>query len=124
LDWLTTAVHLNKGCYRGQETVAKVHNLGAPPRKLVFLHLDGSGHLLPQPGAEISSGEVIGKITSVASHFQAGPIALGLVKRNFKGGTVEVKLEDGSLVSATLEEIVPSDAGGVVDLGEFRKPRA
>src|SRR5207302_1548626 len=38
---IETAVHLNKGCYRGQETVARVHNLGHPPRRLVFLHLDG-----------------------------------------------------------------------------------
>ena len=36
------AVHLDKGCYRGQETVARVHNLGKPPRMLVLLHLDGS----------------------------------------------------------------------------------
>ena len=43
-----TAVHLQKGCYRGQETVARVHNLGRPPRRLVFLHLDGSGHVLPE----------------------------------------------------------------------------
>ncbi|MBN9611955.1 MAG: folate-binding protein YgfZ, partial [Actinobacteria bacterium] len=50
-DWLRTAVHLNKGCYRGQETVAKVHNLGHPPRRLALLHLDGSGGELPQPGA-------------------------------------------------------------------------
>ena len=47
VDWLRTAVHLHKGCYRGQETVARVHNLGRPPRRLVFLHLDGSGHVLP-----------------------------------------------------------------------------
>ncbi len=50
LDWLRSAVHLNKGCYRGQETVAKVHNLGHPPRRLVMLHLDGSDGVLPQPG--------------------------------------------------------------------------
>ncbi len=47
VDWLRTAVHLHKGCYRGQETIARVHNLGRPPRRLVFLHLDGSGHVLP-----------------------------------------------------------------------------
>ena len=50
VDWLRTAVHLHKGCYRGQETVARVHNLGRPPRRLVFLHLDGSGHTLPARG--------------------------------------------------------------------------
>ncbi len=53
VDWLRTAVHLQKGCYRGQETVARVHNLGRPPRRLVQLHLDGSGHQLPERGAEV-----------------------------------------------------------------------
>ena len=42
LGWIETAVHLSKGCYRGQETVARVHNLGHPPRRLVRLHLDGA----------------------------------------------------------------------------------
>ena len=50
VDWLRTAVHLAKGCYRGQETVARVHNLGRPPRRLVMLHLDGCGHSLPGAG--------------------------------------------------------------------------
>ena len=60
LDWLRTAVHLQKGCYRGQETVARVQNLGQPPRRLVFLHLDGSGHELPAVGSEVRSGAVDG----------------------------------------------------------------
>ncbi len=81
-DWLRTAVHLDKGCYRGQETVAKVHNVGRPPRRLVFLHLDGSGHVLPERGAPISLGdEVVGHVTSVALDYESGPIALALVKR-------------------------------------------
>lgn len=42
LGWLGVGVHLDKGCYRGQETVARVHNLGRPPRRLVRLLLDGS----------------------------------------------------------------------------------
>ena len=50
------AVHLNKGCYRGQETVARVHNLGRPPRRLVFLHLDGSGPHLPVSGTPVTPG--------------------------------------------------------------------
>ena len=120
-DWLATAVHLDKGCYRGQETVAKIHNLGAPPRRLVFLHLDGSGHELAAAGDEIISDAVIGKITSVANHFEMGPIALGIVKRSTKENTVSIKLKSGEIVSANLEEIVPKDAGGVVDLGDFRK---
>lgn len=122
-DWLATAVHLQKGCYRGQETLAKVHNLGAPPRRLVFLHLDGSGHMLPEPGDELSGDAVIGKITSVGQHFEMGPIALALVKRNVLVELVKVVLADGSETSATVEPIVPTDAGGVVDLGEFRTKR-
>lgn len=83
LDWLRTAVHLHKGCYRGQETIARVHNLGRPPRRLVFLHLDGSGHVLPSPGAPVSlEGKEIGRLTSVARHADDGPIGLAVVKRS------------------------------------------
>jgi len=83
VDWLRTAVHLHKGCYRGQETVARVHNLGRPPRRLVFLHLDGSGHTLPARGTDVETGgKVVGRLTSVARHHELGPIALAVVKRN------------------------------------------
>ncbi|MBK8470417.1 MAG: folate-binding protein YgfZ [Actinomycetales bacterium] len=83
VDWLRSAVHLHKGCYRGQEAVARVHNLGRPPRRLVFLHLDGSGHVLPHRGAEVRLAErTVGLVTSVALHYEAGPIALALVKRS------------------------------------------
>lgn len=83
VDWLRTAVHLQKGCYRGQETIARVHNLGRPPRRLVFLHLDGSGHVLPAAGAPIVvDGREIGRLTSVARHADDGPIALAVVKRS------------------------------------------
>ncbi len=83
VDWLRTAVHLHKGCYRGQETVARVHNLGRPPRRLTFLHLDGSPHTLPERGAAVSvQGRAVGHVTSVARHFELGPIALALVKRS------------------------------------------
>ncbi|MFC6715316.1 YgfZ/GcvT domain-containing protein [Branchiibius cervicis] len=85
LDWLRTAVHLHKGCYRGQETIARVHNLGRPPRRLVFLHLDGSGHVLPEPGTPLvteEGGRPVGSLTSVARHAVDGPIALAVVKRS------------------------------------------
>jgi folate-binding protein YgfZ len=82
-DWLRTAVHLRKGCYRGQETVARVHNLGRPPRRLVLLHLDGSGHTLPARGAQVHGPErAVGFVTTVARHHELGPIALALVKRS------------------------------------------
>jgi folate-binding protein YgfZ len=83
VDWLRTAVHLHKGCYRGQETIARVHNLGRPPRRLVFLHLDGSGHVLPEAGAPVlHDGREVGRLTSVVRHFEDGPVALAVVKRS------------------------------------------
>ena len=84
IDWLRTAVHLHKGCYRGQETIARVHNLGRPPRRLVFLHLDGSGHTIPERGEAVYAGgdRAVGHLTSVARHFEDGPIALALIKRS------------------------------------------
>ena len=83
VDWLRTAVHLAKGCYRGQETVARVHNLGRPPRRLVFLHLDGSEHALPAHGDPVLLGERrVGFVTSAARHHELGPVALALVKRS------------------------------------------
>lgn len=88
LGWIGSAVHLEKGCYRGQETVARVHNLGKPPRRLVFLHLDGSEVHLPGHGtpirlaAEGAEGRQLGFVTTSARHHELGPIALALVKRN------------------------------------------
>ncbi|MFJ1810190.1 MULTISPECIES: YgfZ/GcvT domain-containing protein [unclassified Streptomyces] len=88
LGWIGTAVHLQKGCYRGQETVARVQNLGKPPRRLVFLHLDGSEVHLPAAGTELRvaddapDGRKIGFITTSARHHELGPVALALVKRN------------------------------------------
>ena len=87
LDLLRTAVHLEKGCYRGQEAVARVHNLGQPPRRIVFLHLDGSGHVVPPAGAEVRA-EVrgalrsVGHVTTSALHWELGPVALAVIKRN------------------------------------------
>ena len=83
LGWLDTAVHLDKGCYRGQETVARVHTLGRPPRRLVLLHLDGSENRLPPVGSPVSyDGRDVGFVGSSARHHELGPIALALVKRN------------------------------------------
>jgi folate-binding protein YgfZ len=81
--WINTAVHLDKGCYRGQETVARVHTLGRPPRRLTLLHLDGSDNRLPTRGAELlSGGKSVGFVGTSARHHELGPIALGMVKRN------------------------------------------
>jgi folate-binding protein YgfZ len=83
LGFINKAVHMNKGCYRGQETVAKVFNLGQPPRKLVTLHLDGSMVAMPEHGAKIFLEEKeVGFIGTVARHFELGPIALAVIKRS------------------------------------------
>jgi tRNA-modifying protein YgfZ len=83
LPWLRTAVHLDKGCYRGQETVARVHNLGRPPRRLVLLHLDGVSEVLAEPGTPVLAGtREVGRVGSVVRHYELGVIALALVKQS------------------------------------------
>ena len=80
LPWLDSALHLNKGCYRGQETVARTHNLGRPPRRLVLLHLDGA---LPERGSPVLAEErAVGWIATPTYHAELGPIALAIIKRN------------------------------------------
>jgi folate-binding protein YgfZ len=83
LDLLNKSVHMNKGCYRGQETVAKIANLGAPPRRMVLLHLDGSVVTIPKVGAVVEKdGVKVGFVGTVARHYELGTIALAVVKRN------------------------------------------
>jgi tRNA-modifying protein YgfZ len=85
VGWLADAVHLDKGCYRGQETVARVHNLGRPPRRLVLLHLDGvTTDELPAPGTDVSTvdGRVVGSTGTAARHHELGMVALAVVKRS------------------------------------------
>jgi len=111
VGWIDTAVHLDKGCYRGQETVARVHNLGHPPRRLVFLHLDGSEDRLPAHGDPVTADDAaVGFTGSVTRHFELGPIALGLIKRTVP---VDAALRAGG-VPAAQEVVVPPDAGGNV----------
>jgi len=117
LDWLRTAVHLDKGCYRGQETIAKVHNLGHPPRRLVALQLDGSGSVLPVHGAAVRVGDdEVGRVTSAALHFEEGPIALAVVRRSIPvDAALTVDTADGP-VAAAQEVVVPPDAGATANV--------
>lgn len=110
LDWLRSAVHLSKGCYRGQETVAKVHNLGHPPRRLVLLHLDG---VLPAAGDPVVLGDAeVGHVTSAAQHYELGPIALAVVKRSVDpAATLAVRSAEHGDIAAGQEVIVPPSAG-------------
>jgi tRNA-modifying protein YgfZ len=113
LGWIDEAVHLNKGCYRGQETVARVHNLGHPPRRLVLLHLDGSEDRLPPHGEPVLlDGSAIGFIGSAARHYELGPIALALVKRT---APVDATLTAAGIAAAQ-EVVVPPDAGANVKI--------
>jgi tRNA-modifying protein YgfZ len=108
VGWIDSAVHLAKGCYRGQETVARIHNLGRPPRRLVRLHLDGSVDSLPEPGAAVElDGKRVGFVGSAARHYELGPIALALVKRNVD---TAAELLAGE-VAAAQEVIVDPEVG-------------
>ncbi|MDP5227912.1 MULTISPECIES: folate-binding protein [Arthrobacter] len=137
LDLIRTAVHLAKGCYKGQETIARVHNLGHPPRRLVFLQLDGSQHTLPALDSPVTlDGRTVGRVSSVAQHYEMGPIALALVKRTVDptavltivDSTGSQDTEGNPVVEeyvAAQEIIVAPDAGQVVgrQSGFLRPPR-
>jgi len=106
VGWIGPAVHLDKGCYRGQETVARVQNLGRPPRRLVQLHLDGSDSQLPAHADAVVSadGRTLGFVGTAARHHELGPIALALVKRTVEDGdplTVVCQGSPGQVIAAT-----------------------
>ena len=120
LDLLTSAVHLQKGCYRGQEAVAKVHKLGHPPRRLTMLYLE-DGTDLQEVGDGLFLGErVVGKVTAVGNHYEAGPIALALIKRNIDPSS-QLSFENGH--GATQEILVPQSAGSVSEVPKMPKLR-
>jgi hypothetical protein len=83
IGWIGSAVHLNKGCYRGQETVARVHNLGRPPRRLIFGYLDGTADELPPAHTPVElDGRAVGFLGTAVQHAELGPVALAVIKRN------------------------------------------
>ncbi|RJQ77531.1 CAF17-like 4Fe-4S cluster assembly/insertion protein YgfZ [Amycolatopsis panacis] len=111
VGWIGTAAHVAKGCYRGQETVAKVHNVGRPPRYLALLHIDGSPEITPETGDPVRLGErVVGRIGSVAQHHELGPIALALVKRSVPAAAELLAGAEDRVVQAVVDpDSVPGE---------------
>ncbi|OBA64776.1 glycine cleavage system protein T [Mycobacterium sp. 1100029.7] len=101
------AVHLDKGCYRGQETVARVHNLGKPPRMLVLLHLDGSVDRPVTGDAVLAGGRTLGRLGTVVDHVDLGPIALALVKRGLPADTPLATGPDGAVAAVIDVDSLP-----------------
>ncbi|CAB4681111.1 unannotated protein [freshwater metagenome] len=102
VGWIGSAVHLQKGCYRGQETVARVQNLGKPPRRLVLLHLDGSAEILPGHGAPVFAGDKeVGWVGTGARHYELGPVATAIVKRNVPiEAILTIRTDEGEVPAA------------------------
>ncbi len=124
VSWLHDAVHLHKGCYRGQETVARVANLGRPPRRLVMLNLDGSQDRLPAPGEAVltTEGRAVGRLGTVAQHHEDGPIALALVKRTIGpdipllAGGVDARVDPADAVPDDAAPVSRADRAAFADL--------
>ncbi len=126
VGWIGSAVHLDKGCYRGQETVARVANLGRAPRRMVLLHLE-SGDTLPPTGSEVRTGpgdqtqRTVGRVGTVATHHELGPIALALVKRSVEPAT---PLLAGDVTASIDPDSVPPDNGEPPGRAALRRLRA
>ncbi|HEY0639175.1 MAG TPA: folate-binding protein [Pseudonocardiaceae bacterium] len=119
-NWIGTAVHLEKGCYRGQETVARVANLGRPPRRLLLLHLDGSDDL-PATGDDVTlDGRVVGRVGTVVQHHELGPVALALVKNSTP---VDAALTAGPAAASVDPDSVPPDTGEPAGRAALRRLR-
>jgi len=118
------AVHLDKGCYRGQETVARVHNLGRPPRMLVLLHLDGSVDRPATGDPVLAGGRPVGRVGTVVDHVDLGPVALALVKRGLPADTELAVGADGTVGAAIdPDSVPPPDAPGAGRLAVERLRR-
>ncbi|OBG19562.1 glycine cleavage system protein T [Mycolicibacterium celeriflavum] len=100
VGWIGPAVHLDKGCYRGQETVARVHNLGKPPRMLVLLHLDGSTDRPTTGDPVLAGGRTVGRLGTVVDHVDEGPVALALLKRGLPADTELTVADVPALIDA------------------------
>jgi folate-binding protein YgfZ len=122
VGWIGPAVHLEKGCYRGQETVARVSNLGRPPRRMVLLHLDGSADALPTTGDDVQlDGRAVGRIGTVVQHHELGPIALALLKRSTP---VDAELSTPTTAAAVDPDSVPPESGEPAGRAALRRLRS
>ena len=121
VGWIGPAVHLDKGCYRGQETVARVSNLGRPPRRMVLLHLE-SPETLPVTGDPVTAGErVVGRVGTVATHYELGAIALALLKRSVDPTT---PLQAAGAAAAVDPHSIPPDTGEPPGRAALRRLRS
>lgn len=119
MGWIGSAVHLQKGCYRGQETVSRVANLGRPPRSLVLVHLPSADDPLPPPGTPLlaaEGGRAVGRVGTAVRHHELGSVALALVKRSVTAGPGDVWVatdpERGIPGPGTIDpDSVPPDTG-------------
>jgi folate-binding protein YgfZ len=127
VGWLVRAVHLDKGCYRGQESVARIYNLGRPPRRLALLHLDGSDSELPASGAEVLLGErSVGFVGTAVRHFELGPIALAIVRRTVPDDAELVTGGVAAAIDPFDDEVLPDSparAAAEARAGLLRLPR-
>jgi tRNA-modifying protein YgfZ len=110
VGWIGGAVHLDKGCYRGQETVARVHNLGKPPRMLVLLHLDGSSDRPATGDPVLAGGRAVGRLGTVVDHVELGPVSLALIKRGLPADTALITGGDAETAA-----VIDVDSMPVVD---------
>ncbi len=115
VGWVPSAAHVAKGCYRGQETVAKVHNIGRPPRLMLLLHLDGSADLLPETGDPVRLGDkTVGRVGTVAQHHELGPVALALIKRSVPADAELTAGDEDRVVPASIDpDSIPADTPGL-----------
>ena len=98
------AVSFTKGCYVGQETVARLHYRGRPNRHLRGLALSGS----PETGDEVRLGEkVVGRVGSHCVSPRQGPIALAILRREVAPGD---EVEVGSRAVAARVATLPFSA--------------
>jgi tRNA-modifying protein YgfZ len=109
VGWIGPGVHLAKGCYRGQEAVARVHNLGRPPRRLALAHLDGSVGVLPTHGDEVGIADrAVGWVGTAVQHYELGPVATVMVKRSADAAAeLLIRSEQGDVVAAQEVVVVP-----------------